>query len=160
VQGETAYGQSTGDNAVNKDEVLKALRDARHAHLKWVTYAEALLQGEPLEKEEIPLRYTDCDFGAWYYGEGQSLSTLPSFSAIAVPHTQLHTVYAQLFKSLYGEVDASLLKKLFGVSKKHQQVKLDAAARMLPELKAASKQVVAALDALEREVATLDKTQL
>lgn len=139
---------------MKKTDVVSELCAARAAHIRWLAYAEAMTQGMPLDKDQVPLTYTDCKFGDWYYGEGQKLSKLRYYAGIAEPHKHVHEVYMRIFNILYGEVNYSFLARLFGQAKKHEQEKAAVARRLLPELQEASKKLVHAMEMLETEVVT------
>lgn len=97
-------------------EIIQKLRKAKQSHKRWVSYASALIEGIPIEKDQVPINYTDCEFGSWYYGDGQALSGLREFKEIEDPHSQLHTLYMQIFALLFNEKNtlylANWLEKL------------------------------------------------
>lgn len=76
---------------MTKLDLLKTVRSARRTHIRWAMKADALIHGIPLEKEQVPVNGTECSFGKWFYGEGQSLSALPSYKALEKPHFDLHS---------------------------------------------------------------------
>jgi len=140
---------------MTKDEIVKRLKNAQQAHIQWLACAEALISGTELEKEKIPLTYAECDFGRWYYGDGQCLLILSSFNALEKPHKTLHGFYHEIFTILYGETKQSFLSKLFGSEKKHTAEKYEQAKTLLLPLEQASNQMVRTLRLLEAEVMTM-----
>ncbi len=134
------------------DTIIEHIENARLAHLRWVARAEGLVNGLPLDKDQVPVLPTDCGFGQWYNGDGRGLRALSSYSGLEVPHANLHHTYQQIFKLLYGEDDRSLLSKWFGSSKAYHDERLEEAAALLPRLRADSKVLLQGLDLLEREV--------
>lgn len=138
-------------------EVLETLTQARLAHLRWVARAEALLAGLPLDKEQVPVLQTDCDFGKWYYGSGRALDRLSTYSALEEPHQLLHKTYMQIFNHLYGDDERSALGKLFGSAKKHKEKHLEEARKLLPSLKGQSEVLLKNIDFLEKEIQNLAK---
>ena len=137
---------------MKREDALEMLSHARSAHLQWRARAQALVAGVPIEKDAIPVSYTDCKFGLWYYGSGQLLSQLPSFRAIDEPHQNLHLIYMRIFKELFGETDQSLLSKLFGSSKRRQEANMKKAESLLPKLVGISQTLLEAVDALENDI--------
>lgn len=137
---------------MNKEELVKKVREAKAAHVSWVMKADALIRGIPLEKEQVPINGTECSFGKWYYGSGQTLSALPSFKAIEKSHSELHSVYARIFKLLFEETNHSFLSKIFGQSRKVDEKNTSQARSLFPELKAHSEEVIKCLDSLESEI--------
>ena len=59
---------------MNENEALQQLRKAKTAHLKWRTYAQALVGGVSVEADKTPLAHTECEFGRWYLGPGRARS--------------------------------------------------------------------------------------
>lgn len=114
--------------------ILKELRKAKAAHIKWRSYAYAMVSGIEIEEEFAPLEYTECDFGKWYYGEGlQHFGYLDTYEGIAVPHQFLHKVYA----------------KIYELAKQGRLREAEEEAKRLTEL---SHLVIEALELVEREV--------
>lgn len=134
------------------DTVLEHIESARLAHLRWVARAEALVEGLPLDKNQVPVLPTDCIFGQWYYGDGHKLRGMNSYAALEDPHRALHYTYQAIFRLLYGEDDRSMLSKLFGSKKSWQDERREEAEELLPRLRSESKVLLQALDLLEREV--------
>jgi hypothetical protein len=145
---------------MTKKEALNMLYAARSAHIQWRARAQALVAGIPIEKEHVPISYTDCKFGRWYYGDGQQLSALlRSYRGIEEPHEKLHIVYMQIFNALYGEDNLSMLEKLFGAAKKHKAEKISLVERLLPQLIHISHTLLEAIDILEKEILSLPEEE-
>ncbi len=134
------------------DVILEHIENARLAHLRWVARAEALVEGLPLDKNQVPVLPTDCVFGQWYYGEGHKLRSMTSYTALEEPHQALHHTYQKIFQLLYTDDDRSILSKLFGSKKTWQQERREEAEKLLPRLRSESQVLLKALDLLEREV--------
>lgn len=134
-----------------KADILNNLRSAKAAHLRWKAHAKAMVEGLPLEEGQIPMIHTDCAFGKWYYGAGQSLSTLHSYASLDEPHEQLHTVYMKIFKLLFGEQEKSMFGKLFGSRAKQVKNQADAET-LMARLASISSDMVEKLNRLEKEV--------
>ncbi|MCG6862734.1 MAG: CZB domain-containing protein [Chromatiaceae bacterium] len=137
---------------MEKRDALSMLQTAKSAHVQWRARAQALVAGIPLEKEQVPVAYTDCKFGKWYYGLGQQLSVLDTYRAIEEPHQQLHLLYMKIFKHLFGEDERSVLKKMFGSKRKHRAASLAEAQSLLPQLVNISETLLEAVDILENQI--------
>ena len=144
---------------MHKRQMIDHVRAARSAHIQWRARAQAMVSGLPLNESQVPVAYTDCKFGKWYYGEGQSLSQLESFKGIEEPHEQLHLVYMKIFHLLYGESEQSLFARLFGSAKKHAADALVQAERILPQLVAISETLLVAIDVLERDIREMSEEE-
>ena len=135
----------------NKADILNHIRGAKAAHLRWKAHATAMVEGLPLEEGQVPILHTDCAFGKWYYGSGQILSMMESFTSLSEPHEQLHTVYMKIFKLLFGDQDKSMLGKLFG-SKAKERKNINDAKSLMNILSSLSSEMVEKLNQLEKDV--------
>jgi len=64
----------------------------KQAHMLWRVTLEAVLGGrKQMEAEEIP-DHRSCDFGKWYFGEGQQFKGEAIFETLGHHHEQVHTV--------------------------------------------------------------------
>lgn len=119
------------------DLILKELRKAKAAHIKWRSYAYAMLSGLDIETEYAPLEHTDCAFGQWYHGLGKEhFGHLDTYAGIAVPHQILHKLYS----------------KIYDLAQKGKLKDAEVEAKRLTEL---SHQVIEALELVEREVESI-----
>ncbi len=139
-----------------KREVITRLRKAKTAHIRWRGYAQALIAGVPLDEDRIPIAHTDCEFGRWYYGAGQTLQVFPQFHAIAAPHEQLHLVYMQIVKQLFESERGGLLARLLGRRSSAAAAKSDRIQQLLDQLLQVSEQLMGPIETLEQAVAASD----
>lgn len=143
---------------MNKEETLTHLRNAKKAHITWVQRAHALIEGLPIEKEQVPVSCTECKFGLWFYGEGQQLAMMPSMDClkeIEILHYELHDVYMKIFKIYFSDQDRSILSKLFGTRKKVSTLNQDIAKEHYNQLKVVSEKLIATIERLERRLFAL-----
>jgi hypothetical protein len=144
---------------MDKRQLINHLRAAKAAHIKWRSYAQALVAGLPLGEGQVPVIHTDCAFGKWYYGPGQRLSSLPAFGAIETPHESLHAIYMDIFKLLFETEDAGFFRKLIGASKRQNQ-KNDRIESLLSSLLEMSKTLLDAIELLERDMLAMDDREI
>jgi hypothetical protein len=146
---------------MEKKDVVSTLRGAAVSHKKWVGNALALIEGVPLEKDKVPVNSTECEFGIWYYSDGQNLKDIPGFKEIEKPHNKLHRTYMEIFGILYGEESKpSFFSKLIGRSHKVAEEKRDAAMDKYQVLEDNSNVIVNQLDQLEKVISAMGETQL
>ncbi|MDQ6974855.1 MAG: CZB domain-containing protein, partial [Mariprofundaceae bacterium] len=131
--------------------IFNQLLDARVAHLRWVARAEALVEGVPLAKEQVPLLASDCDFGHWYLGRGRVLRHLPSYDSVGTHHDHLHRVYMDIFTRLYSEEERQNILQWLGIQRTVHQSNQDKARELIPQLKEASDAVLSAMNQLTLE---------
>ncbi len=132
-------------------DAIQQLRSARAAHKAWVVRAEALVNNLPLNKEQVPVVASECDFGKWYYNQGSKLQGFSTFDQIEVAHDSLHKVYAEIYKLLFKEY-TSKIKKIFEKSKKNKSANQKKAAVMLSALYRHYDEIIALLDTLEKDI--------
>lgn len=143
---------------MQKDKILNELRAAKIAHLKWVQRARSLISGIPVEKEAIPLDYTDCVFGKWFYNEGQDITLLPGMSVmelIGAKHIELHETYFKIFQIYFGNMNQSFFSKLLNLKKKVSHSEQEMAEHYYSDLEATSKELLDYIGRLERRLNAL-----
>ena len=146
---------------MKKDNILTELRSAKVAHLKWVQRAKALISNEDISKESIPLDYTECLFGKWFYSDAQELALRPGMdciSQIGIKHTELHEIYFKIFQIYFGEANKSFFSKLLKLKKKVLPAEQNIALEHYEQLEAVSKELLAQIEKLERRVNALEES--
>lgn len=141
-------------------DMVHEIRAAKRAHVNWVSHAHALIEGLPLEQNQVPVNATECKFGSWYYGHGQMLASTPEFRAIEQPHMALHETYAKIFKHLFGhqeeEQPKSFFSRWFGKSTEVKEDHKAEARKLFPVLKRHSEVVIHKLEELEDKVINMN----
>ena len=145
---------------MEKENILNELRSAKVAHLKWVQRAKSLISGMPVEKEAIPLDYTDCVFGKWFYSVGQEIALMPGMSvmdAIGEKHTALHNMYFKIFQIYFGNSTMSFFSKLLKMKKKISPAEEEMALQYYNDLEGISKELLEMIGRLERRINALSE---
>jgi hypothetical protein len=147
---------------MDKTEVITTLKLAAVSHRAWLSNAQALIDGIPLDKDKVPVSATECEFGKWYYGDGQCLKSIPGFKEIEKPHDNLHQTYAEIFALLYGEENKkpSFFSKLIGRAQKAAAEKKEAAKVKSLILKDHSTEVIDHMEQLQRVINAMGDKQL
>lgn len=135
--------------------VLQTVRSAKRVHISWLMKADAIIQGLPLEVDQVPMDSHECKFGQWLYGEGQCCAELESFKALEKPHNELHDLYSQLYSAIYDQSEPTFISGLFGKKRKMNQQKLEIAQSLFPEFKKRSDTLIRQLEALEQDILKL-----
>lgn len=131
---------------------IEEVRRAKKAHKEWVARAEALVRGLPLAREQVPVLPTECEFGKWYYGEGQELQDLEAFQALEPVHDELHRIYMDIFRLLFGEPRVGLLDRWLGRAHEIREQQRRQAEALLPRLRMRSEAIVRLLSQLEVDI--------
>jgi hypothetical protein len=140
---------------MDKTITLQSLSDAKKAHIKWVQRAKLLIEGLPIDEGAIPLSYTDCKFGEWFYGDGQKLNALGNMDClgeIEKAHTALHDNYMYIFKIFFTDHERSFLSKLFNTKRKISDEERELAKMYFVKLQASSEEVLEHIGRLERRL--------
>jgi hypothetical protein len=138
---------------MHKSEILATIRRAKSAHIKWRSFAQALIAGVPVTEDKIPKEHTECDFGRWYYGEGrQVLGRLESFQGIETPHEMLHAIYNRIYNILHGMEGESLTSRILTSKAERLRRRIEVAQNLMIELVAVSETLLRAIELLESEI--------
>lgn len=146
---------------MQKNEVLEHLRNAKVAHLKWVQRGKTLVSNIPVEKDAIPMDYTACMFGQWFYSDGQRIAMMAGMDCIGEigkKHQELHDEYVKIFKIYFGDAHKSFFSKLFNLKKHVSEAEQDIAKEYYNTLKEISEELLKLIDKLERRVSALPQT--
>ncbi|TNF99421.1 MAG: hypothetical protein EP297_05615 [Gammaproteobacteria bacterium] len=145
---------------MTKADIMKRLKSARVSHLIWRSYAQALISGMAIDKEKVPVAHTDCDFGHWYYGDGQILSSLPSFQAIESPHKNLHSEYMHICIGLFGDECPVGEKNIDKLGLKHTPNSNDVNNQHIRKIIDASSALLTAIEELETDIKKREDSDL
>ncbi len=150
------------EEIVDKNDMISMLRDAVRTHKQWTENALSLIKGIPLDKKLVPINSTDCEFGKWYYGEGQNIRSMPGFKEIEDLHGELHDTYREIFVILFGEIEetASFFSRLFGQSHKMTNENRQVAMNKYNKLHDQSEQITKQLIQIEKMVTAMADEQL
>jgi len=132
------------------------IRRARAGH-NWMSYARAIVLGLPIDKKSVPSVETDCNFGKWYYGEGQIFSSLETFEAIEEPHTLLHKLYMRLYKLQKETPKTGFIFTPKRLSEKKRKEEMD---KIAAQMESVSGLLLASLKDLEREIRDLTEMEI
>ena len=126
---------------MTKQEVMRQVRQAKSAHIRWRAYAQAMVAGLDVEDEHAPIHHKECSFGKWYYGDGaRTFGHWLIYKDIEDSHELLHAVYQLVFNACgNGEQAraAALAEQLVGIS--HSL--LEAIALLEEEMQASSQEL-------------------
>ncbi len=146
---------------LDKNETLEQLRNAKKAHLKWVQRAGSLIDGMPVEKEQVPVGCTECVFGGWLYSDAQKLNVIPNMSClqeIEKFHTELHDIYMEIFRIYFSEEERGFFAKLLGKKRKISEEDKMLAQEYYRQLKISSERLLGQIDKLERRLTALQSS--
>ncbi len=82
---------------MNKNQIIKILRQAKPDHIEWITEGHKLLKGLPQDKISKPIQCADCAFSKWYQEKGFKLVDIPQLKALEALHNDIHNNYTALY---------------------------------------------------------------
>ncbi|WP_324170864.1 CZB domain-containing protein [Sulfurimonas sp.] len=148
-----------------KEEILKELRSAKVAHIKWVQKAKLLIEGFETDKNSIPVDSTACKFGCWFYGEAQNLNALKnnpieSMKKIEDLHSDLHNIYLNIYKIYFSHDSQGFFSKLFGKKKKITDESTKLGKEYFSKLRLVSESLLHEINRMERRIIAISSQDL
>lgn len=102
-------------------EKLFDIGKVKMAHLIWVTIVDEVLGGRRKMTADEVVSHRECEFGKWYFGEGQRFKDIPIFKELGVFHERVHTIVKEII-GFYNNGEKSkaesLLKEFTDVRRK------------------------------------------
>ncbi len=146
------------DTKTIREEIISNLRNAKRSHMKWVSDVQILIHLGDLDeaKSTIPVNYTACEFGEWYYGDGQKLSNYSEYSDIEEIHQLVHDTYLQIYSLYKIKIDGSI----FNSAKKQKAEREEKAKKLELILKQYSKLLFELLIILENKIKSLSDDEV
>ena len=150
---------------MDKDEILNRLRVAKAAHISWVQRAKLLIEGFTINETSIPVNSTECEFGKWFYSDGQRLNDIrnnpvESMQEIESIHFKLHDMYLNIYKIYYDMEKKSFFSKVFGKKKKVSDEDKALAKKYYDEMDLISQDLVNALNLMERRINVVNDEEI
>ena len=145
---------------MEKESITEHLRSAKLAHLKWVQRAKSLISNIPIKEEAIPLDYTECAFGKWFYSDAQELALMPGMDCIKLieeKHTELHNIYFKIFQIYFSDTNRSFFSKMLKLRKKVSPAEQDIAQQYYEDLENVSKELLGYIERLDRRINALSE---
>ncbi len=99
-------------NINNKDTIIVGIQKASDEYEIWLDQAELLVTGTANHLVNDPVAHTDCDFGAWFYSDGQQLSALSGFKEVDSTHQAFHQTYTFIYEGAKEVSDSESISEL------------------------------------------------
>jgi hypothetical protein len=150
---------------MNKEHALEHLRAAKASHIKWSQRAKMLINGVNVEEDSIPMNSTECEFGKWFYSNGQGLNALSNnpmeyMNKIEQLHFQLHDIYLNIFNIYFNRPKQGFLSKLFGQKKDVTPQEASTAKDFYAQMESVSKELVDEINRLERRLLAVSQENI
>jgi mevalonate kinase len=152
---------------MDKNEVLTQLRTAKAAHIKWLQKAKLLITGIEVDENAIPIDSTECNFGKWFYSEGQMLNALSnnpieSMKEIETLHSKLHDKYLKIFSIFFAkDKKTGFFAQLFGKKRKDPSTaEQELAKEYYSEMEKISQDLLDAINKLERRLVAVSDEKI
>lgn len=153
---------------MKKEEVLSNLKSAKSAHVKWLEKAELVINGLDLQDSVVPVAYTECKFGKWFYGNGQILKGLSNnpiecMQNIEELHIDFHDKYSNIFNIYFSETKKTgFFSKLLGLERKKEigEVEVSLAKDCYLEMEIISSRFIEEIDRLDRRLGAVSSEKI
>jgi len=150
---------------MQKDEVLNHLRQAKSAHIGWVQRAKFLIEGVSISENAIPVNQMECRFGKWFYSDGQRLQYIRNnpvecMVEIEELHSQLHSVYFNIYTIYYLKDKKGFFTKIFGKKDRVSQEEKELAREYYKDIEILSKELLKQLTMMERRIIVLSAEEI
>lgn len=141
---------------MTKKDAINSIRHAAAAHMRWKNIAQVSITGliSDFNKVNLPILQTESEFGKWYYGEGMSLSMLPSYNTIEEPLENVFQTFLQIVALQRSKKKSGILS--FGSDESKKKKELDA---HTANFNTHNKILMDSLHALEAEVINLSEQE-
>jgi len=140
---------------MKKNDIVHKIRLARFAHVEWVQRAKSLVNGIPIKEEDIPLTSSSCQFGKWFYSDGQILLAIfneKTVKNIENLHNDLHEVYLDIFKIYFDVSELNFFQKLIKMGKTVSSEEQKKAEKYLSALEKISDELIKELNIVETKI--------
>jgi hypothetical protein len=144
---------------MKKREIVLKIRKARFSHVQWVQKAKSLVNGFLVKEEDIPLTPDSCEFGRWFYSDGQVLLAIfneKTVKELEVLHNQLHDEYLTIFKIYFDLSNIGFFAKLLNQGKKVTEKEHQEALAHLNSLEKISDTLIKKLNIMETKINMAD----
>ena len=142
---------------MDKQQTIETLRSAKKAHIKWRSYAQAIEMA--LDINANPVISTECEFGIWYYGDGQVLNHMQAYRDMEKPHQAVHDIYMKMYKEKIKKINVGL----FGSKAKAEKEREVILEGLMQQMLIVSADLLEKLTILEDEILNMEnfsKTKL
>ena len=140
-----------------KRMILDQLRAARSVQLQWRTHTQALTQGASRQQVGIQAR---SRFNCWYWSASKHLASLKSFGALTEAHKSMLQIDHHINNLILSDPVPPNFMKWFRSPNSYKNNQTSRAKDLLPKLLANSNQLLANIEALEKEVKDLSEKEL
>ena len=86
---------------MNKNHIIKILRQAKPDHIEWIKQAHKLLANHPQDQIKKPVSCDACLLGKWHSHEGYKLVNIPQLTQLEDLHREIHNIYTALYYTTF-----------------------------------------------------------
>ncbi len=97
---------------MNNKEILTNVTSARLNHLLWRLHIESEHSGKKFKDFTVEVSEKDCEFGKWFYNEGNTIKHLGYYDKIETLHKKTHEQYS-IYLDTIKDNKGSFLKNVF-----------------------------------------------
>ncbi len=139
---------------MDKEKILKIVKDSQQDINHMLENVKLIYEGVGLQFKSVPEDPKECEFGRWFYDEGQKLKTLSNnpmecLQNIELLHEEFHKTYYDIIK-LYEKSHPK--EGLLNMSSKKQELPKKQLKQLLQRLEHSHEKLLGELIKMERRI--------
>jgi hypothetical protein len=98
------YICQTKVNNVRKNKIILQIRGVYIHEIEFKNAIQKVHLGFEIKRNQLNLQHKECQFGKWYYNEGQYLNGIETFRKLEKIHEKVHRIFQSIYKLSFDEV--------------------------------------------------------
>jgi len=143
---------------MDRYKILEHLVAAKRAHITWVNRAKSMIDGPAIVRGVMPLKCTECQFGLWFYKEGERFFNefeMHADSRVENLHNNLHEEYLKIYNIYFDTTENLAFDKSAKMQKKViTQEEKEIVTIYFNKLRSLSYEMIAEIQRLENYIST------
>jgi len=149
---------------MNREDILGQLKVGKAVHSGWLQKAKQMIDGFTINETSTPVTSTECQFGLWFYTDGQRLNSLrnnspQSMKNIEALHYKLHETYQEIYDIYYGGKSKGFFSSKFS-RKKVKDDDVILAKSHYEQMKKTTDELISEITRTERRIAVINADEI
>lgn len=149
---------------MDREEILDQLKIGKAVHTGWLQKARQVIDGFTINETSTPVTSTECQFGLWFYTDGQRLNSLrnnspQSMKNIEKLHYTLHETYQDIYDIYYGGKSKGFFSSKFS-KRKVKDKDIELAKSYYEKMKKTTDELIGEFTRMERRIAVINAQEI
>lgn len=149
---------------MDREEILGQLKIGKAVHTGWLQKARQVIDGFTINETSTPVTSTECQFGLWFYTDGQRLNSLrnnspQSMKNIEKLHYTLHETYQDIYDIYYGGKSKGFFSSKFS-KRKVKDKDIELAKSYYEKMKKTTDELIGEFTRMERRIAVINAQEI